>query len=110
MHLTQDATKPPILTIEQLSICNAQQQPLLQDFHLTLHAGQTVALVGESGSGKSISSLAILGLLPHHLQVTGSIRLHGHEVFSMSQAQLQALFGLRLIPIETPPARRETTG
>lgn len=103
MHLTQDATKPPILTIEQLSICNAQQQPLLQDFHLTLHAGQTVALVGESGSGKSISSLAILGLLPHHLQVTGSIRLHGHEIFSMSQAQLQALRGHKVAMIFQEP-------
>lgn len=103
MHLIQDATKSPILTIEQLSICNAQQQSLLQDFHLTLHAGQTVALVGESGSGKSISSLAILGLLPHHLQVTGSIRLHGHEVFSMSQAQLQALRGHKVAMIFQEP-------
>ncbi|MHA3117103.1 ABC transporter ATP-binding protein [Acinetobacter sp. ANC 4635] len=103
MHLTQDATKPPILTIEQLSICNAQQQPLLQDFHLTLHAGQTVALVGESGSGKSISSLAILGLLPHHLQVTGSIRLHGHDVLNMSQAQLQGLRGHKVAMIFQEP-------
>ncbi|WP_374253898.1 dipeptide ABC transporter ATP-binding protein [Acinetobacter brisouii] len=103
MHLTQDATKSPILTIEQLSICNAQQQPLLQDFHLSLYAGQTVALVGESGSGKSISSLAILGLLPHHLQVKGSIRLHGHEIFSMSQAQLQALRGHKVAMIFQEP-------
>lgn len=103
MHLTQDVTKSPILQIEHLSILNSQQQPLLQDFHLTLHAGQTVALVGESGSGKSISSLAILGLLPHHLQVIGQIQLHGQNVLQMSQIQLRALRGHQVAMIFQEP-------
>ena len=32
--------------------------------NLEVHAGETVALVGESGSGKSVTSLAVMGLLP----------------------------------------------
>ncbi len=36
----------------------------LRDVSFTLNAGKTLALVGESGSGKSVTSLAIMGLLP----------------------------------------------
>ena len=40
-----------------------------------LRQGQTLAIVGESGSGKSIASLALLGLLPTSLTVTGAATL-----------------------------------
>ena len=38
---------------------------------LDLYENETLAIVGESGSGKSISSLALLGLLPNSLSITG---------------------------------------
>ena len=42
-----------------------------------LHAGEVLGIVGESGSGKSVTSLAIMGLLPKVARVTGSVRFRG---------------------------------
>ncbi|VWX31306.1 putative fused oligopeptide transporter subunits of ABC superfamily: ATP-binding components [Moraxellaceae bacterium 17A] len=59
-----------LLTVENLTIKSANQI-LVDDLSYTLHTGETLAIVGESGSGKSISSLALLGLLPNSLSITG---------------------------------------
>ncbi len=48
----------------------------------TLRAGETLGVVGESGSGKTVTSMAILGLLPKQATITGSIRFRGVELLS----------------------------
>ncbi|CAN7324519.1 ABC transporter ATP-binding protein [Duganella sp. LjRoot269] len=56
----------------------------------------TVALVGESGSGKSVSSLAVMGLLPPDTTIidpAGSIRFDGRELLTMSRAERRAMCG-----------------
>ena len=46
--------------------------------------GATLGLVGESGCGKSVTSLAIMGLLPKHsAEVTGSIRFDGFDLLDV---------------------------
>ena len=57
------------------SLYHTDKPPLLHDLSLSLAQGQTLALVGESGSSKSLSSLALLGLLPSSLAATGSASL-----------------------------------
>lgn len=49
-----------------------------------LEAGKTIGIVGESGSGKSVTSLAIMGLLPDYAKITGSVKLLGKEVLGLS--------------------------
>jgi len=63
-----------LLKVENLTIKSANQT-LVDNLSYTLHTGETLAIVGESGSGKSISSLALLGLLPNSLSITGQAYL-----------------------------------
>ena len=46
--------------------------------------GKTLGIVGESGSGKSVTSMAIMGLLPPTAEITGSVRLQGKELLGLS--------------------------
>jgi len=66
-----------ILTVDQLSIVTTAGILLVDKLSYQLNKGQTLAIVGESGSGKSIASLALLGLLPESLAVSGSAQLAG---------------------------------
>ena len=63
-----------LLTVENLTIKSANQT-LVDNLSYTLHTGETLAIVGESGSGNSLSSLALLGLLPNSLSITGQAYL-----------------------------------
>lgn len=68
--------------------------PLVTDSSFTLREGQVLGLVGESGSGKTITSLALLGLLPEKVQMTaGSIQLNGQEISHNSKEQWRKLRG-----------------
>lgn len=65
----------PVLTVSELSIVTNTGATLVDKLGYQLQQGQTLAIVGESGSGKSIASLALLGLLPKSLNVTGDVEL-----------------------------------
>lgn len=74
-----------LLKVKNLTIKSANQI-LVDDLSYTLHTGETLAIVGESGSGKSISSLALLGLLPTSLSITGQAHLtdsQTHQAISL---------------------------
>ncbi|QWF81313.1 ABC transporter ATP-binding protein [Amycolatopsis sp. CA-230715] len=52
--------------------------------------GQTVGLVGESGCGKSVTSLAIMGLLPRRgNKVTGSVSFEGTNLIGLSDKEMR---------------------
>jgi peptide/nickel transport system ATP-binding protein len=53
-----------------------------------LMPGKTLGIVGESGSGKSVTSLAIMGLLPPTAEVSGSVRLKGRELLGLSDKDM----------------------
>ncbi|WP_344918600.1 ABC transporter ATP-binding protein [Streptosporangium oxazolinicum] len=55
--------------------------------------GEVLGVVGESGSGKSVTSLAVMGLLPAHARVTGSVRLLGQEILGAPEKTLTAFRG-----------------
>ncbi|AKT51619.1 ABC transporter ATP-binding protein [Arsenicicoccus sp. oral taxon 190] len=84
----------PVLQVRDLSI-TAGPTRLLDGVSLTIGPGERVGLIGESGSGKSITSLAVMGLLPRSLQATGSIRLAGvdGDVIGAGERELSAVRG-----------------
>jgi peptide/nickel transport system ATP-binding protein len=59
----------------------------------TLRSGEVLGIVGESGSGKSVTSLAIMGLLPSNAQVSGSIRYRGQELLGRKDRELSRVRG-----------------
>ena len=82
--LKQQEIMEPVLTVSNLNIAN-KQQTLVHNLSYQLYQGETLAIVGESGSGKSISSLALLGLLPDSLSVQGKVELRGVGVLPIGQ-------------------------
>ena len=64
-----------MLAVDKLSIVTDVGVVLVDKLSYELKQGQTLAIVGESGSGKSIASLALLGLLPDNLSISGKVQL-----------------------------------
>jgi peptide/nickel transport system ATP-binding protein len=66
----------PLLDIRQLQVCftsDGETTTAVQGSSFTVNPGEIVAIVGESGSGKSITSLALMQLLPKQAQVKGEL-------------------------------------
>src|SRR5690606_41295425 len=85
-----------LLEVSDLSVAFGQTHAV-RGVSFSLEQGQTLAIVGESGSGKSLSSLAILGLLPPQARVvSGSIRWDGRELLSLGDDELRKLRGEEL--------------
>ncbi len=88
------ADPPPgrIATVEFDHVSFAYQagEPVLDDFNLAVHAGETIALVGATGSGKS----TIMGLLCRFYEPTaGAIKLNGRDYRDYSLPWLQSRLG-----------------
>ncbi len=81
-----------LLEVRDLSV-SAEGRPLVEGVSFSLEAGERLGIVGESGSGKTLTSAAIIGLLPGRLSTSGSILLDGSEVIGASDRDLVSLRG-----------------
>ncbi|MDN3905858.1 dipeptide/oligopeptide/nickel ABC transporter permease/ATP-binding protein [Arthrobacter sp. YD2] len=90
---------PVILEVRDLSIRFPErygETAIVDRVSFTVREGETMGLVGESGCGKSITSLAIMGLLPATARLSGSIRYRGKELLTNNPKDRDKLYkGLR---------------
>jgi oligopeptide/dipeptide ABC transporter ATP-binding protein len=80
----------------------------VRDLSFTIAPGEVLGLVGESGSGKSITSLAIMGLLPPTASVTGEITFQNsaakpYSLLQLPTETLRQLRGARIAMIFQEP-------
>jgi peptide/nickel transport system ATP-binding protein len=68
-----------------------------------LRRGEALGIVGESGSGKSVTSLAVMGLLPKTAKITGSAKVLGKEVLRLNDEQLSQIRGNHISMIFQDP-------
>ncbi|MEZ0051792.1 peptide/nickel transport system ATP-binding protein [Mycobacterium sp. MAA66] len=85
-----------LLQVRDLTVhfkTDAEDVAAVRGMNFHLDPGEVVALVGESGAGKSATAMAIVGLLPTHATVTGSVRLHGDELVGLNDDAMSDIRG-----------------
>ncbi|MEX1025614.1 MAG: ABC transporter ATP-binding protein [Planctomycetota bacterium] len=97
-----------LLEVRDLQVRFTTQQGVVRavdGISFDVEAGESLGLVGESGSGKSVSSLAVLGLVPNPpgLVTARSIRFDGQDLTRLSPDALRRLRGNELAMIFQDP-------
>jgi peptide/nickel transport system ATP-binding protein len=64
---------------------------------------EVLGIVGESGSGKSVTSLAVMGLLPKQARVGGSVKFRGRELLGLPDKQIRTVRGRHIAMIFQDP-------
>ena len=97
----------PVLSVEGLTVSvdtEAGPRPLVEGISFALRRGETLAIAGESGSGKSITSLAVMGLLPANVSATaGRVNLSGTDLLTLPEWRMRSLRGDRVAMIFQEP-------
>ena len=99
---TEFDRRPVVLAVEHLSVeFPSDDGPVhaVDDLSFEVREGETLGVVGESGSGKSVTSMAILGLLPKYARITGSVRFHGAEILGTGDRQMRSIRGEKIAMI-----------
>jgi peptide/nickel transport system ATP-binding protein len=103
-----DLGRSSVLEVEDLAVTFTRRGEAatraVDGVSFTVAAGETIGLVGESGCGKSVTSLAIMGLLPRRgVQVSGSVRFGGTELVGASDRTLRELRGADMAMVFQDP-------
>lgn len=100
----------PLLKVENLEVSfkseSKQWIKTVKGISFSIPKNKTVALVGESGSGKSVTSLAIMGLLPKgqsQISEQSQIRFEDKDLLNLSVAELRNICGKDIAMIFQEP-------
>lgn len=98
----------PLLSVRNLSVTFGLrgQQPMkaVDEVSFDIHPGEHVGLVGESGSGKSVTSLAIMGLLPRRgVKVNGEVLYGDRNLLRTSESRMSRIRGREIAMVFQDP-------
>ena len=97
-----------LLSVENLSISFEKKDRTLwkavRDVSFTLEEGESLGVVGESGCGKSLTSLALMGLLPDTASIMANKMIfNGQDHLTLSERQWQSVRGDKMAMIFQDP-------
>ncbi|MGO1465684.1 MAG: dipeptide ABC transporter ATP-binding protein [Candidatus Corynebacterium faecigallinarum] len=93
---TAPSGNSPVLSVSDLTVSfpsEAGTVSAVRGVDFDLYPGRTLGIVGESGSGKSVTSMAVMGLLPDYAKVEGSVILNDRELLGLSDRQMSHIRG-----------------
>jgi peptide/nickel transport system ATP-binding protein len=103
---SNSSSNEKLLTVKDLSVDFPTDDGVVhavRNVSFTLAPGEVLGVVGESGSGKSVSSMAIMGLLPKTANVSGSIKFKDRELVGLSYKQMMPVRGNNISMIFQDP-------
>lgn len=86
----------PLLEVRDLTVTfqtSDEDVSAVRGMNFHIAPGEVLALVGESGAGKSATAMAVVGLLPEHAQVTGSVTLQGKQLVGLDDDAMSQVRG-----------------
>lgn len=95
-----------LLEIKNLNVrfpAEGGESRVITDLSLEVGADESLGIVGESGSGKSVTSLAVMRLLPPGVGVEGEILFHGKNLLECSESEMQDIRGNKIAMIFQEP-------
>lgn len=96
----------PLLEVEDLQVHFKTPRGLVravEGVSFKLERGKTLGIVGESGSGKSVTSKAIMGLLPSTKVQSGTIKFQGKDISNLDQEGYRELWGTDMAMVFQDP-------
>jgi peptide/nickel transport system ATP-binding protein len=96
----------PLLEVNDLSVgfdTKHGRSTVVDGISFGIDRGKTLGVVGESGSGKSMTSLAIIGLLPKGARTSGSVTFKGEELLGRREQQMRRIRGDQIAMIFQDP-------
>ncbi|MGH8776255.1 MAG: ABC transporter ATP-binding protein [Jiangellaceae bacterium] len=92
-------SKEEVLRVEDLAVNFPTEDGIVKavrGISYVVHEREVLGIVGESGSGKSVSSMAVMGLLPRNARISGKIVYRGDDILEMPKKRQRSLRGRKI--------------
>jgi oligopeptide/dipeptide ABC transporter ATP-binding protein len=102
----EELSSGPLLEVRDLEVqfpTPAGEVGAVRQVTFSIAPGEVLGLVGESGSGKSVTSLALMRLLPPQARVSGALLFAGRDLQATSDREMQRIRGAAMAMIFQEP-------